>query len=152
MIVFDHRGLGLSASATDTESDEWRMEHFADDVAGLMSDLCIQRCHVVGWSFGGMVAQHLAVREPSLVDKLVLLCCSLRGASNSAMGCSAHLWFNLLPFRRAAANRTLQKRLRCMTDAIFLSLVIQGWANPLQQGRTQYLHARSEAIDGGSTC
>ena len=58
------------------------------------------------------------------------------------MGCSAHLWFNLLPFRRAAANRTLQKRLHCMTDAMFLSLVIQGWANPLQQGRTHSIFMR----------
>ena len=44
--------------------------------AGLLSELDIAEIDVIGISFGGMVAQHLAIRHPKLIRKLVLACTS----------------------------------------------------------------------------
>ena len=86
VIVFDHRGLGRSADPADTRADRWTMADFADDAAGLINVLLPdgRSCHVVGWSFGGMVAQELAVRHPSLVQRLVLACTSAGGKAGAS--------------------------------------------------------------------
>ena len=52
--------MGRSASATDGLDAAWSMADFADDAAGLLRALGVATCYVVGWCFGGMVAQHLA--------------------------------------------------------------------------------------------
>jgi len=51
----------------------------ADDAAALLVRLGIARTHVVGWSFGGAVAQELALADPARVDRLVLLSTNARG-------------------------------------------------------------------------
>ena len=56
------------------------MEDYADDAAGLLKSLNWDRCHVVGISFGGMVAQELALRHPDCIDRMVLCCTSSGGA------------------------------------------------------------------------
>ena len=72
---YDQRGLGR----TDLGAIQPTMADFADDAAGLCGELGWDRCHVVGTSFGGMVALHVAVRHPALVDRLVLNCTSPGG-------------------------------------------------------------------------
>ncbi|GFG52682.1 alpha/beta fold hydrolase [Mycolicibacterium agri] len=64
----DLRGHGESPSPPGP----WRLEDLADDVAGLLQRNGIDRAHVVGQSFGGLVAQHIAIRYPQLVTGLVL--------------------------------------------------------------------------------
>ena len=44
----------------------------ADDMAGAMKALGIQKAHVLGISQGGMIAQHLAIHHPESVEKLIL--------------------------------------------------------------------------------
>lgn len=79
VLHYDHRGLGRS---DDVEAPP-TMADFADDAAALLKAVGWARCHVVGVSFGGMVAQHLALRHPDVIDRLVLCCTSPGGAHAS---------------------------------------------------------------------
>ena len=48
------------------------MDTFVDDTVALLSELGIDRAHAYGQSFGGMVAQELALRYPERVRTLIL--------------------------------------------------------------------------------
>jgi pimeloyl-ACP methyl ester carboxylesterase len=50
-----------------------RFEAMADDIAALMKYLGIEKADVMGYSLGGGVAVHTAIRHPDLVRKLVLV-------------------------------------------------------------------------------
>lgn len=76
---YDQRGLGQSSKPDGAYS----MADYADDAAALASALGWDSCHVLGTSFGGMVALNLALRHPALVDRLVLCCTSAGGVSPS---------------------------------------------------------------------
>jgi 3-oxoadipate enol-lactonase len=76
---YDQRGLGQTTSGDGQPA----MADFADDAAALCAALGWTRCRVMGTSFGGMVAQHLAIRHPELIEKLVLNCTSPGGTQPS---------------------------------------------------------------------
>lgn len=76
VVHYDQRGLGR----TDIPEGPYTMRHYADDAVRLMDALDIEAAHVVGTSFGGMVAQHVAIRYPERVERLVLNCTSPGGA------------------------------------------------------------------------
>jgi pimeloyl-ACP methyl ester carboxylesterase len=69
VVIFDNRGIGKS-SATDAG---YSIKDLAGDAATLIKSLKLQDTTVVGWSMGGMIAQELALNEPSLVSRLVLM-------------------------------------------------------------------------------
>ena len=69
VIMIDHRGHGLSASA----GVRFDIEDVADDVAGVLDELGVGYAAVVGYSMGGTIAQALAHRHPGRVSKLVLI-------------------------------------------------------------------------------
>lgn len=70
VVRLDMRGYGRSRSARGTFSP-------SGDVAALLDALAIQRAHVVGASFGGLVALELAATRPQRVASLVLLSAAL---------------------------------------------------------------------------
>jgi 3-oxoadipate enol-lactonase len=86
VLMYDQRGLGQ----TSKPDVPYTMADYADDAAGLMDALGWDTAHVVGTSFGGMVAQQLALRHPERVERLVLACTSPGGAGGSS--------FDLLKF------------------------------------------------------
>ena len=80
LLRYDQRGLGQ----TDKPHTPYSMEIYADDAASLLTHLNIKKANVIGISFGGMVAQHLSIRHPKLVDKLILACTSPGGQNYSS--------------------------------------------------------------------
>jgi 3-oxoadipate enol-lactonase len=80
VLAYDQRGLGQSG----VPDGPYTMAQYADDAAGLLEALGWDSCRVFGISFGGMVAQELALRHPGRVDRLVLACTSSGGAGGAS--------------------------------------------------------------------
>jgi len=68
VVIFDNRGMGN----TTAPPGNFSIAQFANDTAGLMAALGIEKAHVLGWSMGSFVAQELAIRYPEKVNKLIL--------------------------------------------------------------------------------
>lgn len=68
VIVFDNRGMGETTVGTQPFS----IEQFANDTAGLLDALQIEKADVFGASLGSFVAQELALNYPEKVDRLIL--------------------------------------------------------------------------------
>lgn len=69
LILFDNRGVGLS---TDTTDNRTTIPQMADDTAGLIKALGLNKPDILGWSMGARIAQQLLVRHPDIVGKAVL--------------------------------------------------------------------------------
>ena len=68
VVAHDFRGNGRSQAPKGS----WSMSTFVDDTEALLDHLEIDSAHVYGQSFGGMVAQELALTHPSRVRSLIL--------------------------------------------------------------------------------
>ncbi|MEM9175285.1 MAG: alpha/beta fold hydrolase [Myxococcota bacterium] len=80
IVAHDQRGLGQSAKP----DGPYTMADYADDAAALLDHVGWDRVHVLGVSFGGMVAQELALRHPDRIDRLALCCTSSGGAGGAS--------------------------------------------------------------------
>ena len=69
LVYLDHRGNGRSA---DGDPAAWNLAQWGDDVAAFCDALGIVKPVVLGYSFGGMVAQAYATRHPGHPGRLVL--------------------------------------------------------------------------------
>ncbi|KAI8807555.1 Alpha/Beta hydrolase protein [Cladochytrium replicatum] len=66
--IYENRGSGHTTAPTW----KYRMSDMAQDAHDLLQHLGWNKCHVVGVSMGGMIAQELAERFPKRVESLVL--------------------------------------------------------------------------------
>lgn len=101
LLAWDYRGFGTCAAVTGS----YTMADLAADAEGLLRVAGWDHCRVVGVSFGGMVAQELAVTSPALVERLALACTSSGGAGGSSY--PLHELQALPPEERAAAGLKL---------------------------------------------
>lgn len=69
VVVFDNRGIGRS----QMRAASYSVRDLATDTAELIEGLELKNTTVLGWSMGGIIAQQLAIDEPSLIAKLILL-------------------------------------------------------------------------------
>ena len=70
VIAYDFRGNGNS----DEPAGPVTMATFVDDTLALLDALGVERAHVYGQSFGGMVGQELALTHPERARTLILGC------------------------------------------------------------------------------
>jgi len=105
VIVFDNRGSGRS----DMPDIKYPIREMADDAIALLDHLRIKKCHVIGHSMGGYIAQELAIHYPKRVWKLVLeATASVSSARNIAL-------FNdlLSSFEKDHDNEALMRSWTC---------------------------------------
>jgi len=76
LVLMDNRGVGRSSQDCPIS-----IELMADDCVALMRHLGLERASLLGHSMGGMVAFEVALRNPALVDRLLLVATT---ACNSA--------------------------------------------------------------------
>ena len=69
-IAVDLRGFGQSSKPQYPGA--YGIETLAKDIAGVIENLGLAKCHVLGTSMGGFVAQALALERPELCDRLML--------------------------------------------------------------------------------
>jgi 3-oxoadipate enol-lactonase len=68
VVLLDNRDAGRSSKATLP----YTIADIADDVAGLLDALDIQRAHLLGLSLGGMIGLEFALRHAGRLNRLVL--------------------------------------------------------------------------------
>ena len=78
VIIFDNRGVGNTTAGTKPFS----IIQFANDTAGLLDALKIQKTDVLGFSMGTFIAQQLTLLHPEKVNRLVLYAASCGGKEN----------------------------------------------------------------------
>jgi pimeloyl-ACP methyl ester carboxylesterase len=74
VVDYDMRGYGQS----DRPHQEYDMEVWADDLAGLLGALEIERAHVHGTSMGGMIAIVFAGKYPDRTASVVVNCAAAK--------------------------------------------------------------------------
>jgi pimeloyl-ACP methyl ester carboxylesterase len=101
LLAHDQRGLGL----TSIPPAPYEMADYAADALALLDRVGWDTCRLVGISFGGMVAQELAVTAPERVERVALLCTSPGGAGGSSY--PLHALAGLPPDERIATRALL---------------------------------------------
>ena len=134
VIRFDNRDSGLSTK-TDWKTPPqsklarayltrrplkdvgYTVSDMADDAAGLLDALDVERAHIVGASMGGMIAQELAIRHPHKVLSLCSIMSNTGDRKNGRM---------TMRLTRKLAKRTEQSRDTAVEDAIAMIEAISG--------------------------
>jgi 3-oxoadipate enol-lactonase len=130
VLAHDQRGVG----STEVPAGPYTMADYAADALALLDHIGWERCRVLGISFGGMVAQELAVTRPERVERLVLLCTSPGGE-----GGSSYPMHELATMTKAGRTAVRRRILDSRFDEAWLK------AHPVDKVIDQMWAARAEA-------
>ena len=75
VIVFDNRGIGNTTAGTKPYS----IQLLANDTAGLMDALKIQKANILGYSLGSFTTQQFAISHPDKVSNIILVASTCGG-------------------------------------------------------------------------
>ncbi|KAJ55641.1 hypothetical protein ACMU_13195 [Actibacterium mucosum KCTC 23349] len=78
--TYEPRGIGR----TEHPSGTWRMADYAKDALSVLDALDWPDAHVIGESFGGMTALHLALLAPERVTRLVVAAATAGGPQHQS--------------------------------------------------------------------
>ena len=81
LIFYDQRLCGRSAA--DVPEESVSLAAYVDDIEALRQGLGLERIHLLGHSWGGLLAMHYAIRYGEHLDSLILL---------DSMAASTELW------------------------------------------------------------
>jgi pimeloyl-ACP methyl ester carboxylesterase len=95
VLAFDNRGGGR----TGKPDSPYTIGMMAEDTAGLMRAVGIERADVLGISLGGRIAMELAVRHPHRVHRLVLVSTAARVINSRRRRLVLGLLSRVLPYR-----------------------------------------------------
>ncbi|MGW2522669.1 proline iminopeptidase-family hydrolase [Streptomyces sp. NPDC001617] len=102
VVHYDQLGTGLSTHLPDRGADFWTVQLFLDELDTLLAELGIaDGYHLLGQSWGGMLAAEHAVRRPA----------GLRGLVIANSPASMELWLNAAAELRAALPPEVQQTL-----------------------------------------
>jgi len=71
VVAWDHRGHSDSTNTGDRST--YTFDQLLADAVGALDELGVDRCHLLGHSMGGIIAQRLVLRHPERVESLVLM-------------------------------------------------------------------------------
>jgi 3-oxoadipate enol-lactonase len=142
LIMPDTRGFGLSEGRLDGLT----LDDLAGDVAGLLQHLSIDSAYVLGFSMGGMTAQHLALKWPHLVRGLILVSTRagglpVRPATPGPQEVPGHVNRAFSPAFRERAAEFLQQYIAMATEN-----EAKGWYKVREAMATAPTHAEIAAI------
>lgn len=154
VIAPDTRGINLSSRPTGV--DAYRPERLVEDVRALADDLALERFHLVGHNFGGIIAWAFALTYPERLDRLVVMSAPHPDAFQMALENDAEQQRASRYFNSHERNDTrLVERFRADEFAFLDAGVIEpgldeGWVS--EQDRRQYHEAWSQpgALEAGS--
>lgn len=69
VVMYDLKSHGMSERFTDG----YDLENMSSDVLALMDALHIEKAHLVGYSFGGLISLKTALKAPSRVEQLIII-------------------------------------------------------------------------------
>lgn len=113
VITYEPRGLARSQAPVGT----WSMRDYADDAASLLDALDIPQALVLGESFGGMTALHMAAYHPKRVKGLAIMAATAGGAFGRSYPIDKWLHLSVEDAARAALRvQDLRFAQLCKTD------------------------------------
>jgi L-proline amide hydrolase len=72
VICYDQLGCGNSAVTAEHDPSMWTTELFVEEVAAVRDYLGLDRCHVLGHSWGGMLGMAYAITRPAGLVSLIV--------------------------------------------------------------------------------
>jgi len=129
-ISLDPRGAG----ETDKPAGDYSTELFADDVAGFMEALGLERAHIAGLSLGAATGMWLAARYPHKIKSL-----SLHSG-----------WTKTDPFIKTAVEgwQVMAKALGSVTEMVILGIFPWCFTPELYAAKPDYIQSLASLVRG----